>query len=99
MAAVHPKDTWREIWSRRLFGSREFKGRRFFVVIHLEAPNPEVPIVPEIGLTTSSGEFRAVRSRGTRGANSSHLGVSLIVVSRDGDQPLPIHKRRKLLCE
>jgi hypothetical protein len=49
--------------------------------------------VEDLGPTTSSSEFRVVRSRGTHVTNSSHIDVSLIAISRDRDQPLPIHER------
>jgi hypothetical protein len=43
--------------------------------------------IQDLGPTTSSGEFRAVRSRGTRVANSSYLDVSLIAISKTGISP------------
>jgi hypothetical protein len=52
-----PKDAWHEIWSRRLFDSREFKGWRFYVIVHLETPNPEVSIAPKVGPTVSRGSL------------------------------------------
>jgi hypothetical protein len=45
----------------------------------------------------SSGELRAVRSRGTRGARLSRLGISLIAISISKDQPLHSRERRKHL--
>jgi hypothetical protein len=51
--------------------------------------------VQDLGPTASSGEFRTVRSRRTRGARLSHLGVSLIAISRSKDQPLPYSRMPK----
>jgi hypothetical protein len=52
-----PKDAWHEIWSRRLFSSREFKGWRFYVDNHLETPNPEVPMAPKVEPAVSRGSL------------------------------------------
>jgi hypothetical protein len=52
-----PKDAWHEIWSRRLFDSREFQGWRFYVDVHLETPNPEVPMAPKVGPAVSRGSL------------------------------------------
>jgi hypothetical protein len=52
-----PKDAWHEIRSRRLFDSRESKGWRFYVDVHLETPNPEVPMEPKVGPTVSRGSL------------------------------------------
>jgi hypothetical protein len=94
VSAVHPQETPGARLGSSPFAHRDFEGARAAPSYSRCARCRECP---GPGPTASSGEFRTVRSRGTRGTRLSHLGVSLIAISRSKDQPLPIRERRKRL--
>jgi hypothetical protein len=54
IAVIHLKDMWHGIQSHQFFGSREFKGRRFYVVEHFETPNPESAESQDLNITDRS---------------------------------------------
>jgi hypothetical protein len=84
------RDTWRPIEPSRRFTHRDSEVQGAAPSYSRRARCRERP---RPGPTVSPSEFRTVRSEKDAWRQNKPSRVSLIVISRSRDQPLPIHER------